>query len=132
MKKRFQKLGILLLVGLLTGCSSASGTFSSQEKDFTKNSKMNLREKAVVYSEEDLVKDEIPLNSYIRCTGKILRKDRKGDTLEKGDRFILEIGEAKIQVFNEQSEAFKVGQYVNVYGEYYGFLKGQLIEDADR
>lgn len=132
MKKRFQRWIIVLVIALLAGCSSVNSGISQQEEDFTKNSKVNLKERAVFYSEEALVKDEIPLNSYIRCTGKIMQKDREGTVLEKGDRFILKIGDTKIQVFNEQTEAFAVGDYVNVYGEYYGFLKGELIEGAEQ
>ena len=43
----------------------------------------------------------------------------------------MKSGSSKYQVFNEQKKKLKIGDEVTVYGEYYGFLKGTLIESEE-
>ena len=40
----------------------------------------------------------------------------------------LQNGGSQYQVFNEQDLPSRLGEDVVVYGEYYGFIKGSLIE----
>lgn len=65
---------------------------------------------------------------YIRLTGKIIISDSGDKSIEKGERFILERGAYQFHVINEQETPLKIGVQVSVYGEYYGFIKGTLIE----
>ncbi|MHA4801792.1 hypothetical protein ACX0E5_16380, partial [Enterococcus faecium] len=74
---------------------------------------------------------DVRLNEYISLKGEIVESDSRSSLIKKGDRFILKSGSSKYQVFNEQKKKLKIGDEVTVYGEYYGFLKGTLIESEE-
>ena len=108
----------------LTGCKSG-------EKEFDEESLQNLKETAQSYSETELQNGDVRLNEYISLKGEIVESDSRSSLIKKGDRFILKSGSSKYQVFNEQKKKLKIGDEVTVYGEYYGFLKGTLIESEE-
>ena len=114
--KRFSLFLLILLA--LTGCKSG-------EKEFDEESLQNLKETAQSYSETELQNGDVRLNEYI------VESDSRSSLIKKGDRFILKSGSSKYQVFNEQKKKLKIGDEVTVYGEYYGFLKGTLIESEE-
>ena len=114
----------LLILLALTGCKSG-------EKEFDEESLQNLKETAQSYSETELQNGDVRLNEYISLKGEIVESDSRSSLIKKGDRFILKSGSSKYQVFNEQKKKLKIGDEVTVYGEYYGFLKGTLIESEE-
>ena len=101
------------------------------EKEFDEESLQNLKETAQSYSETELQNGDVRLNEYISLKGEIVESDSRSSLIKKGDRFILKSGSSKYQVFNEQKKKLKIGDEVTVYGEYYGFLKGTLIESEE-
>ncbi|HAP5023191.1 TPA: hypothetical protein IUY12_001800, partial [Enterococcus faecalis EX166083VC20] len=103
----------------------------SGEKEFDEESLQNLKETAQSYSETELQNGDVRLNEYISLKGEIVESDSRSSLIKKGDRFILKSGSSKYQVFNEQKKKLKIGDEVTVYGEYYGFLKGTLIESEE-
>lgn len=86
-----------------------------------------IQQKAQVFTEKEYQSAEVPLHEWVKIEGKIIQSDRQED-IKKGDRFILRSGSSNYHVFNEQTAKIKVGDEVIVYGEYYGFIKGILIE----
>lgn len=123
MKRSFPMLAMSLLLLLLAGCNAQQNT-----KGFDTEAMDGLKKNAQVFTKTAIQKDLIPLNSYIKVSGRIEKTDSGAKQIKKGDRFILNDGKNKLQIFNEQSKSFAVGDEVVVYGEYYGFIKGQLIE----
>lgn len=121
----------VLLIALLIIASACSGTQQEeQEKQaaFSKETVENLKAKAEQYSKQEFQEGEVPLNTFVQISGTILKSDSGEKKIKKGDRFILMDGDSRYQVFNEQEDSFEIGEAVTVYGEYYGFLKGILIE----
>lgn len=131
MKKILLIFTFILSAQVLTGCGSGASSEKEKQTDFSSASEQGIKKKAKEYTEEELQNDEVPLNEYIKLTGKIEKSDGEGETLKKGDRFILSSGSSQYQVFNEQEQSFSIGDTVTVYGEYYGFIKAFLIEKAE-
>ncbi|WP_203662824.1 hypothetical protein [Lacticaseibacillus sp. 53-4] len=126
MRKAIISAFALLMLLSFSGCGSAAAT---QNQTFTKKSASGLRVKAKGYSTQAFSKGNIPLNSYVKFTGRIQKKDTAGETVKKDDRLLLRNGKTKVQVMVQfQPTALKVGDRVTVYGEYYGFVKGSLID----
>ncbi|MDA3972819.1 hypothetical protein PF023_02065 [Enterococcus thailandicus] len=108
-----------------SGCGGSQE--AAQNNQFTNEVTRELKQKAKRYTEQELQNTEVPLHAFIQLEGKIIRSD--GDkTILQGDRFILRSGSSKYQIFNEQKETISIGDQVTVYGEYYGFIKGIIIE----
>ncbi|MBP1045872.1 hypothetical protein I6N96_06230 [Enterococcus sp. BWM-S5] len=126
-KRRYLLLSVLLL-SFLSGCSSEMKGESERQASFSKEAVENIKEKAKHYSNQAFQDGEVPLNEFVQIKGTILKSDSSEKVLKKGDRFILISENSQYQVFNEQENDFEVGDDVTVYGEYYGFLKGILIE----
>lgn len=120
---------LLTLVLLMVGCSPANG--EKEAKAFTEEAAVNLRKQAVSYSKEELMADTIPLNTFIKVTGKITATDTSDGQVDKGARFKLNSEGYDIQIFNEQEKVYQVGDEVTVYGEYYGFIKGAVIDATE-
>ncbi|WP_086347715.1 hypothetical protein [Candidatus Enterococcus clewellii] len=121
-----------VLFTLVSGCSSNKQE-TKKQASFSNEAVEKLKEKAAQYSEQEFQEGEVPLNTFVQISGTILKSDSGEQQLKKGDRFILSNGDSQYQVFNEQENSFEVGEDVTVYGEYYGFLKGILIEkDGNR
>lgn len=108
-----------------SGCGGSKE--NAQNNQFTNEVTREIRQKAKHYTEQELQNTEVPLHAFIQLEGEIIRSDG-GKTILKGDRFILRSGSSNYQIFNEQKEAISIGDQVTVYGEYYGFIKGIIIE----
>lgn len=109
---------------LLCGCS---GTIA--EEKFTDEAQIQLKENAIEYTISQLQSHEAKLNTFVKISGTIQLSDSNGSLVKKGDRFKLVQGEDAVQVFNEQEQEFRIGNEVTVYGEYYGFVKGTVIDN---
>ncbi|WP_181265216.1 hypothetical protein [Enterococcus mundtii] len=108
-------------------CAGCQVNSRQQEKDFEDQIKEEIQQKAHVFTEKEYQSAEVPLHQWVKIEGKIIQSDGQKQ-IEKGDRFILRSGSSDYQVFNEQATTINVGDEVIVYGEYYGFIKGILIE----
>lgn len=128
MKKFFFRFLTVFLIVNLSACHLSMDTDTTDTDNFSEVTTENLKHYAKKYSEEELQDGSVPLNEYIQISGEIIQSDSKTIEIEKGDRFILMSGQSKYQVFNEQDDVLKIGDLITVYGEYYGFLKGSLIE----
>lgn len=128
MKRVIQAFFLLSLVVSMTACGNAASNEEVKKYNFSEKTTKNLMTMAKCYTEEELQNGEVPLNEYIQLSGEIIVSDGKEDVIQKGDRFILKSGDSQYQVFNEQEQLLQVGDKVTVYGEYYGFLKGTVIE----
>lgn len=126
MKKKISFILLIILAGAVLICCVGKKDGGSTH-EFNKTSNIKLQTEAKKYSEEELQNGEVPLNEYIQLSGEIIQSDSKTNKIEKGDRFILKSGSSKYQVFNEQPISLEVGEDVTVYGEYYGFIKGIVI-----
>ena len=123
-----KKMLILLAFSLLTlGACGNDKPESETVNDFSKEAITNLKSQTKAYSDEELQAGEVPLNEYIQIEGEITKTDG-GKKITKGDRFVLQSGNSQYQVFNEQETPLSLGDRVTVYGEYYGIIKGMLIE----
>ncbi|MBO1300946.1 MULTISPECIES: hypothetical protein [unclassified Enterococcus] len=108
-------------------CAGCQANNRQQEIAFEDQVKEEIQQKAHVFTEKEYQSGEVPLHVWVKIEGKIIQADR-GNEIEKGDRFILRSGSSDYQIFNEQTAKIDVGDEVIVYGEYYGFIKGILIE----
>lgn len=127
MKKLLLIVAVFSSLLLTAGCGA---TETKGDQAFTEEAAVNLRKNAIAYSKEDLEADNVPLNSFIKVTGKITATDSEDGKVGKGTRFKLNSDGYDIQIFNEQTESYQVGDEVTVYGEYYGFIKGAVIDAA--
>lgn len=109
-------------------CHSPSSLNRKYDDNFSKENIERIKENSKVFSNEELQNGEVPLYEYIQLTGKIIISDSGDKSIEKGERFILERRAYQFHVINEQETPLKIGVQVSVYGEYYGFIKGTLIE----
>jgi hypothetical protein len=125
--KRLILLSFLTLSLGLVGCGSSK----NNTENFSKETVADLKVKAKHYTMVDFKKDKVPLNEYVVCSGTITKIEDNKQSLAKGDRFILKNGSSKFQIFNEQDQTFEIGSKVTVYGEYYGFIKGTVIEKSE-
>lgn len=124
------KRKVLILLGFSLLTLGACGNNRAEKEtvdDFSKEAITNLKAQTKIYSDEDLQAGEVPLNEYIQIEGEITKTDG-GEKITKGDRFVLQSGDSQYQVFNEQDTPLSLGDQVTVYGEYYGIIKGMLIE----
>lgn len=124
------KRKVLILLGFSLLTLGACGNNRAEKEtvdDFSKEAITNLKAQTKIYSDEDLQTGEVPLNEYIQIEGEITKTDG-GEKITKGDRFVLQSGDSQYQVFNEQDTPLSLGDQVTVYGEYYGIIKGMLIE----
>lgn len=127
--KKFKRLfSMILLFSGLLGFLSGCGAEKSSNKNFTEETLTALKKKAKLYTEEEFQNGEVPLHDFVQLTGKITKTDGKSSEIQKGDRFILESGKSRYQIFNQQEEIFVVGDEVTVYGEYYGFITASYVE----
>ncbi|MGX7133042.1 hypothetical protein [Enterococcus songbeiensis] len=129
-KSAFLLFLLLISFSLLTSCKDNSKEADTQVS-FTSEYEQKLKDKAKSYSEEELQSGEVSLNEFIKIHGTVLQSDSKQMKIKKGDRFILKSGTSNYQIFNEQEKPIKIGDRIIVYGEYYGFLKGTLIEKEE-
>lgn len=124
MKKKFFTILFFLSLLFLTACQKNSNQVTS----FSSQALTSIKGKAKIYSEKELQSGKVPLNDFIKIEGEIIKADR-GSKIKKGDRFILHSEGSDYQIFNEQEKKFSIGDEVIVYGEYYGFIKGIVLED---
>ncbi|EGP4839515.1 hypothetical protein FMV48_000098 [Enterococcus faecium] len=99
-----------------------------QINNFSKKQEEKLKENARSVSEQEWQNDEVPLREMVSLEGTIIKSDRKSGKVENGDRFLLQTQGNVFMIFNDQNQCFRVGERIKVYGEYYGFIKGLLIE----
>lgn len=99
-----------------------------QINNFSKKQEEKLKENARSVSEQEWQNDEVPLREMVSLEGTIIKSDRKSGKVENGDRFLLQTQGNVFMIFNDQNQCFRVGEQIKVYGEYYGFIKGLLIE----
>ncbi|MDH6363965.1 hypothetical protein M2139_000950 [Enterococcus sp. PF1-24] len=121
------RLFILILLVFLP-FSACKQTESKENDNFSKETIGNLKTNAKEYSEDELQNGEVPLNEYVRLTGEIVESDSSDEIISKGDRFILKSGDSQYQIFNQQDIPLQIADELTVYGEYYGFIKADLIE----
>jgi outer membrane lipoprotein-sorting protein len=117
-------LFILVIVLILTGCEHEDKKTSAFSNEVTEQ----MKETATSYSDVDFSNGDVPLHETVRLEGTIIKSDSQDNQIEKGHRFILKTEKAQYQVFNEQETTLYLDDSVTVYGEYYGFIKGILIE----
>lgn len=119
---------ILVLICLIT-LSSCSEKEASTITQFDDKTLVGLKDNAKTYTEEEFQNSEVPLNEFIQISGEIIQSEKTdSEVIDKGTRFVLKSGDSKYQVFNEQMTPLLVGDKVTVYGEYYGIIKGTIIE----
>ncbi|WP_390405732.1 hypothetical protein [Lacticaseibacillus jixiensis] len=125
MKKLMIAVLLTPLAVVSTGCSHQNQT---QAADFTKKTTSGIRSKAKTYSQAAYQSASIPAHSYVRLVGKVVKTDAATAQIRQGDRFVLQRGKLKVQVFHQAQTPVRLGQTVTVYGEYYGFVKGYVID----
>ncbi len=111
---------------ILSGCTLQSE--STQTAKFSQETVTKLKTAAKIYTDLAYQEGEVPLNEFVQMTGKITDTDSQDAQIKEGDRFVLQTDSAKYQVFNQQGTVLYLEEEVTVYGEYYGFIKGTLIE----
>ena len=129
MKKWIIVVLLLPLALLIVGCGQQD---QAQAADFTKKTTTGIRSKAKHYQAKAYQKETIPAHSYVQLVGRVVKTDAAGKNIRLGDRFILQQGRLKVQVFNQAKTTVRLGQTVTVYGEYYGFVKGYVIDQGDK
>lgn len=119
----------LLLFVFLVSCTTFEKEEEKQNKNFSKEIDTSIKRKSRVVSNEELQEGAIPLYEWIFLEGQIIQTDQKNNEITKGTRFILQNEDYQYQVINEQTTSnLNLGDFVCVYGEYYGFIKASLIE----
>lgn len=127
-RRKWLSTSLLFLLLLICGCSANKKEEANKQDTFSEEVIENIKEKAEQFSDQEFQEGEVPLNSFVQISGTILKSDSGKNQVKKGDRFILINEGSQYQVFNEQDGTFEIGESITVYGEYYGFLKGILIE----
>ncbi|MGI8170428.1 hypothetical protein ACR0Q6_12110 [Enterococcus lactis] len=123
--------GIVATVIVICSLFLAIGYTNDNRKqinNFSKKQEEKLKENARSVSEQEWQNDEVSLREIVSLEGTITKSDRKSNKVENGDRFLLQTQGNVFMIFNDQDQCFRVGERIKVYGEYYGFIKGQLIE----
>lgn len=120
MKQKIIRLFCLLCLLFLTGCTSANAQEAKFDQDTTRGAELHAKE----YSLRSYELGKIPLHTYVKFSGKILKKDTTGRVIRKDDRFIIAKDQVKVQVISQVDTNCQIGDQVTVYGEYYGFIKG--------
>ncbi|MCC4053915.1 hypothetical protein [Enterococcus faecium] len=123
--------GLVTMVIVICSLFLATGYMNDNRKqinNFSKNQEEKLKENARSVSEQEWQNDEVPLREMVSLEGTIIKSDRKSGKVENGDRFLLQTQGNVFMIFNDQNQCFRVGERIKVYGEYYGFIKGLLIE----
>ncbi|MGM9902621.1 hypothetical protein A5844_000422 [Enterococcus sp. 10A9_DIV0425] len=118
---------IIVLVYGLSGCHGKRLANQLDIQNFEQQAKNRIKEKAYIYTEEEFQTANVPIHAWVQLSGEIIQSDQSKEIV-KGDRFILKSGSSRYQIFNDQEEILKIGDSVTVYGEYYGFIKGVVIE----
>lgn len=124
MEKSIQLVFTAALAVILTGCAANTQV---QTNGFTKKTQAGLIAKAKTYPKQAFIAGKVPPKSYVKVSGKIVKTDASGQKIQRGDRFILQAGKLKVQVFN-QAQPVRLGARVTVYGEYNGFIQGNVIQ----
>ncbi|MFN6912935.1 hypothetical protein [Enterococcus faecium] len=122
---------LVAMVIVICSLFLATGYMNDNRKqinNFSKKQEEKLKENARSVSEQEWQNDEVPLREMVSLEGTIIKSDRKSGKLENGDRFLLQTQGNVFMIFNDQNQCFRVGERIKVYGEYYGFIKGMLIE----
>ncbi|WP_430611060.1 hypothetical protein [Enterococcus sp. DIV0876] len=122
----YKMLFLSVTVIILSGCNKQNE--ATQVTEFSQEASIKLKTAASTYTDRAYQDGEVPLNDFIQMTGKITDTDSQSEQIMKGDRFVLQTDSAKYQVFNQQETTLYLEDEVTVYGEYYGFIKGTLIE----
>ncbi|EMF0280398.1 hypothetical protein KI126_002446 [Enterococcus faecium] len=123
--------GLVAMVIVICSLFLATGYMNDNHKqinNFSKKQEEKLKENARSVSEQEWQNDEVPLREMVSLEGTIIKSDRKSGKVENGDRFLLQTQGNVFMIFNDQNQCFRVGERIKVYGEYYGFIKGLLIE----
>lgn len=123
--------GLVAMVIVICSLFLATGYINDNRKqinNFSKKQEEKLKENARSVSEQEWQNDEVPLREMVSLEGTIIKSDRKSGKVENGDRFLLQTQGNVFMIFNDQNQCFRVGERIKVYGEYYGFIKGLLIE----
>ncbi|WP_181047816.1 hypothetical protein [Enterococcus faecium] len=123
--------GLVTMVIVICSLFLATGYMNDNHKqinNFSKKQEEKLKENARSVSEQEWQNDEVPLREMVSLEGTIIKSDRKSGKVENGDRFLLQTQGNVFMIFNDQNQCFRVGEQIKVYGEYYGFIKGLLIE----
>ncbi|CUX98387.1 hypothetical protein ACVWIQ_02625 [Enterococcus faecium] len=123
--------GLVAMVIVICSLFLATGYMNDNRKqinNFSKKQEEKLKENARSVSEQEWQNDEVPLREMVSLEGTIIKSDRKSGKVENGDRFLLQTQGNVFMIFNDQNQCFRVGERIKVYGEYYGFIKGLLIE----
>ncbi|WP_158661720.1 hypothetical protein [Enterococcus timonensis] len=120
---------IIFSLGLI-GLTSCKNT-SEKNQNFTEETILQLKQKAKTYTAAKFQDGTIPLNDFVQLSGVITKTDGDADNIQKGDRFVIEDDQTKVQVFNQQNTILKLGDQVTVYSEYYGFITASLIEKTN-
>ncbi|MHC5249682.1 hypothetical protein [Enterococcus sp. LJL90] len=128
MKNKLLFLLFLSGVFFLAACQAGNAAESETIENFSNNAVSGLKETAKFFSNEDYQAGDVPLNEYIKMNGVITKTDGNPDEIQNGDRLMIENDGVQYQVFNQQATPLKIGDTITVYGEYYGFIKGTLIE----
>ncbi|EMF0343150.1 hypothetical protein JXE12_001204 [Enterococcus faecium] len=122
---------LVAMVIVICSLFLATGYMNDNRKqinNFSKKQEEKLKENARSVSEQEWQNDEVPLREMVSLEGTIIKSDRKSGKVENGDRFLLQTQGNVFMIFNDQNQCFRVGERIKVYGEYYGFIKGMLIE----
>ncbi|WP_261805865.1 hypothetical protein [Lapidilactobacillus luobeiensis] len=128
MRKKWAFFSMLLLVCvILVGCTQQT----KQTDKFDQVTSTNIKQFAKHYANSKFTAGEVPINSYVAFTGKITKKDTKGQVIKKSDRFIVKNATAKVQVISSADTQVAVGDRVTVYGEYYGLIKAYVVEKVE-
>ncbi|OTN75423.1 hypothetical protein A5886_000493 [Enterococcus sp. 8G7_MSG3316] len=122
----YKLLFLFVAILILSGCGIQNE--ETQVREFSLEATTKLKTAATIYPDRAYQDGEVPLNEWIQMTGKITDTDSQSEEIRKGDRFVLQTDSAKYQIFNQQETTLYLNDEVTVYGEYYGFIKGTLIE----
>lgn len=127
-KKIKYATSLLILLSLisLSGCSSKADQTTTS---FDTTNQALVKEKAKEYSNDEYQNSDVRLKTYVKITGKIIKTDSKNDQkIKKNDRFVIQNEGYDYQIINSSDNVLKIDDVVEVYGEYYGFVKGVEID----
>lgn len=128
-----KSLGYMILLGgfglfVLSGCQEKAE--NSTTASFDASNQVLVKEKAKEYTNDEYQNGDVRLKTYVKMTGKIVMTDSKNDQeIKKNDRFVIQNDGYDYQVINSSDSVLKLNDTVDVYGEYYGFVKGVEIEN---
>ncbi len=124
---------VLLLIATLTAGIAGCGRQSSgSERDFTKKTQAGIVRKAKVYPLRAYQQTKVPTHAFVKLSGQIVKTDSGSRQVGQGDRFILKRKSLRVQVLNQATGNWRVGEHVTVYGEYYGFIKSYVVKVGEK